>query len=35
MERRRINSATLRSAGQYGRSRVLRIEFVDGSVSDR
>jgi hypothetical protein len=35
MERKRINSGTPRSAGQDGCSRVLSIEFVNGSVSDR
>lgn len=32
MERKRINSGTLRSAGYEPRTRVLEIEFTNGDV---
>jgi hypothetical protein len=32
MERKRLNSGTLRSAGYDARNRVLEIEFTSGSI---
>ena len=32
MERKRVNSGTLRSVGYDARSRVLEIEFTSGSI---
>jgi len=33
MERKRLNSSNLRSAGYDARNRVLEIEFSDGGIS--